>query len=264
MEALGIGKPPSLERKSCNRLGGSTPLASARIQSRGYNQGMRIVAISDTHLRHERSLYPIPECDLLIHAGDACLEGDLSEVNRFAKWLGEQPAKHKVFVPGNHDWLFEKDENLARSLLPAGTIYLRDNVAVVEGLKIYGAPWQPEFCSWAFNLPRGAALREKWAKIPDGIDILVTHGPPYGIRDYSHFGNEHVGCVDLLDAVRRVKPRVHVFGHVHGDYGWTRKDGILYVNCAVCDEAYKPTHDPAVLEISAGICEVLSGPPERK
>jgi 3',5'-cyclic AMP phosphodiesterase CpdA len=95
-------------------------------------------------------------------------------------------------------------------------------------LNCYGAPWQPEFCDWAFNLHRGAPIKEKWDKIPfsdssedeDNIDILITHGPPHG------FGDETVskfrcGCEDLLNNIQNRKrpPRLHVFGHIHEDYG---------------------------------------------
>ncbi len=65
-----------------------------------------------------------------------------------------------------------------RQLLQNNVTYLEDSETSIKGVSIYGSPWQPEFCDWAFNLPRKSeALREKWAKIPDKSDIVITHGP---------------------------------------------------------------------------------------
>lgn len=86
-------------------------------------------------------------------------------------------------------------------------------------LLVYGAPWQPEFYDWAYNLPLGARLKEKWDQIPDGVDVLITHGPPHGILDAAADGHL-CGCPDLRDTItQRVKPRLHIFGHIHEAYG---------------------------------------------
>jgi Icc-related predicted phosphoesterase len=69
----------------------------------------------------------------------------------------------------------------------------------------------------AFNLDRGAPIKEKWDLIPSNglVDVLVTHGPPYGILDVT-YENLTVGCEELAIAVKdRIKPRLHVFGHIH-------------------------------------------------
>jgi Icc-related predicted phosphoesterase len=97
----------------------------------------------------------------------------------------------------------------------------------------------------AFNLPRGEPLREKWALIPSGIDILVTHTPPYGIGDRTSRG-ESVGCEDLLETVLRIKPRLHVFGHIHEGYGQYNKNGILFINASVTDASMQLAHQPIV------------------
>ena len=218
---------------------------------------MRIAFISDTHLRHRRYPIEVPECDLLIHSGDALAEGTEAELKMFAPWLEALKAKHKIFVAGNHDWVFEKQNALARSLLPKGVIYLQDSQVEIEGLKIYGSPWQPEFCEWAFNLKRGWPLRKKWELIPAGIDILITHGPPLGILDFSKFGDEHVGCADLRQELHRIKPKVHCFGHIHGDYGTSIWANTLFVNASLCDEAYVANHPPILIEMEAGKDPVL-------
>lgn len=213
---------------------------------------MKICFISDTHLRHLRYPIDVPECDLLIHSGDALIQGSEAELRSFSYWFESLPARRKVFVAGNHDWIFEKNNARARSLLPEGVVYLQDELAEVEGLKIYGSPFQPEFCEWAFNLKRGWPLRKKWEMIPAGIDILVTHGPPMGILDFSKFGNEHAGCADLRQELHRVKPKIHAFGHIHGDYGTAKWAGTLFVNASLCDEAYVANHPPIEVEMEPG------------
>lgn len=212
-----------------------------------------VVCISDTHLRHR---FEIPAGDILIHAGDLTMSGSLQEVARALSWLASLPHRWKVFVAGNHDFLFEKEPQTARRLAEeyetAGLRYLQDEETVIDGIRIYGSPWQPWFMDWAFNLPRGAALKEKWDLIPDGLDILVTHGPPAGILDRVPSG-ERVGCGDLLPAVKRIRPRYHVFGHIHCEHGVMKQEETTFVNACICDEAYNPTLPPVVFELSAGV-----------
>ena len=96
--------------------------------------------------------------------------------------------------------------------------------ATVDGLVFYGSPWQPKFRIWAFGATRGAELASKWAKIPDRVDVLITHGPPHGFGDRVSWRQQerHVGCADLLARVRVVEPPIHLFGHIHQDRGtWT-------------------------------------------
>jgi predicted phosphohydrolase len=229
----------------------------------------RLVLLSDTHGRHDA---PVPDGDILVHAGDFSAWGDLREVKEFNDFLGAQPHRRKVVIAGNYDWSFYRRESEARALL-TNAFYLQDESAEIDGLKFYGSPWQPErFASiealrklykqprqrellqeainflkprgfpWrpnllngAFNLPRGAALREKWALIPTDTDVLITHGPPLGIGDLTH-GKVNAGCRDLLERVREVKPRLHLFGHIHegrGVFESPEAPGTLFVNASV-------------------------------
>lgn len=211
----------------------------------------RIVAISDTHSRHQ-NFDPLPDGDILIHAGDATVKGNFGEVVEFNRWLGTLPHKHKIFVAGNHDFIFEKSPDIARGLITNAT-YLQDSFVIIEGLKIYGSPWQPRFYDWAFNLDRGRDIARKWAMIPEDTDVLVTHGPPHGILDMVSdrwTGTaEAVGCEELLPVVQRIKPRLHIFGHIHASYGQLVQDGIHFVNAASCDESYKIAYAPIVIDL---------------
>lgn len=187
-----------------------------------------IVCVSDTHGFHVRT--EIPPGDVLIHAGDITRRGDLADVRAFDAWLGTLPHPHKIVIAGNHDWCFERDPDAARAAI-TNAVYLQDAAVTVAGLTVYGSPWQPRFHDWAFNLDRGPLLAEKWALIPPGIDVLVTHGPPHGIGDLC-LGGDRAGCVDLLARVRVVRPKLHVFGHIHEAAGVTTADGTVFVNAS--------------------------------
>lgn len=209
---------------------------------------MKVVCISDTHLMHLRQEIQVPDGDVLIHAGDATFKGDAHEIRAFRDWFGALPHEHKVFVAGNHDWGFQMQRSAAVGLLPAGCHYLEDSGVTIDGIKFWGSPWQPWFLSWAFNLPRGAALKKHWDMIPEGTDVLITHSPPYGVGDWVERG-ENVGCEEMLKAVERIKPRLHVFGHIHGGYGEYEIGKTRFVNASICDESYQPVNKPIVVEM---------------
>lgn len=203
---------------------------------------MKIVCISDTHNR--QMLQPVPDGDILIHAGDATVQGTIDEIRNFADWFLSMPHKYKIFVAGNQDWLDFRNPALANSLVKS----LHDELIEIEGMKIYGSSWQPEFHNWAFGLPRGYQLKKVWEKIPDGIDILVTHSPPKFIKDKNYRG-WHVGCEDLYNRVLKIKPKLHVFGHIHEDYGRTKLDDSIFVNASICNKAYVAVKKPIVVNL---------------
>lgn len=206
---------------------------------------MRIVCLSDTHGFHDG--LEVPAGDLLLHAGDATKHGSLEEIAAFNAFLGSLPHRHKVVVAGNHDFAFEREATLARELITHAS-YLQDEEVEIEGLRVWGSPWQPWFYDWAFNLQRGDEIRAKWDLVPAGIDVLVTHGPPLGHGDRTHDGRD-VGCADLLDAIRRVRPQLHVFGHIHEGHGRTREGETLCVNASICTVGYRPTNPPIVVDL---------------
>jgi len=204
---------------------------------------VKIVAISDTHNLH--SHLAIPPGDILLHAGDISMDGKLDDVRHFDNFLAQLPHRHKIVICGNHDFCLEHTP-FARESIRHG-IYLQDEAVVVEGIKFYGSPWQPWFYDWAFNLPRGRPLAAKWAMIPDDTDILITHGPPLGHGDMTSHG-EKAGCADLLERIQQIKPRFHVFGHIHEGYGITKDAHTTYVNACSCTVDYRPTNAPIVFE----------------
>jgi predicted phosphodiesterase len=204
---------------------------------------VRIVAISDTHGLLEG--LQIPDGEILVHAGDLTGYGELGQVRALNALLGELPHRHKVVIAGNHDFCFERQPREAQAVL-TNCIYLQDQPITLMGLRFYGSPWQPWFYDWAFNLQRGPDIRQKWDLIPAGTDVLITHGPPWGHGDRTDRG-EQVGCQDLLEAVRRLRPALHLFGHVHEGYGVTRDASTVCVNASICDSRYRPANRPVVL-----------------
>ena len=207
---------------------------------------MRVVVISDTH--NKLADLNVPDGDLLIHCGDFCRRGTLEEVKQFNDDMSKLQHKHKVVIAGNHDWPFELYKEQAQACL-TNMIYLEDAGVEIDGLKIYGSPWQPAFGNWAFNLPRKSEqIEDKWNLIPDKLDILITHGPPYGILDRTVIGKK-VGCEILRDRVAELKPKVHCFGHIHEDYGQETHGETLYINASNLDVFYRPSHEPVVLTL---------------
>jgi predicted phosphohydrolase len=215
---------------------------------------MRLVAVADTHLFTD-DLPAVPDGDVFVHAGDMCRSGELSELEHAAAWIRSLPHRHKIVVAGNHDRSFEDEPRAARQALGDDVVYLQDAGCELEGVSFWGSPWQPEFHSWAFNLPRGDALAERWARIPVGVDVLVTHGPPAGFGDASSMTGRQ-GCEDLLARVRDAKPRVHLFGHIHEDGGAWHDAGTWFVNCTTweCERA------ATVVDITPGGVDVFAPP----
>ncbi len=195
---------------------------------------MKIALFSDTHALHGQ--INIPDAEILIFAGDMTHCRTARDVADFNNFLGSLPHKHKIVVGGNHDHRLARDPEKAKLLL-SEALYLLDDYVVISGITIYGAPWQPIFndraCD-AFALARGKALKEKWAMIPPDVDILVTHTPPAGILDQD--GPVSHGCSDLTDAVSALKPKYHVFGHIHSHHGMVKHGSTRYINCNVQGE----------------------------
>ena len=208
---------------------------------------MRIVLISDTHGQHQQ--LNLPPGDMIIHAGDVSGRGGKLEVMDFLNWYSALDYKYKIFIAGNHDFYFEKtDEMVLKNDIPDNLIYLKDSGIEIEGLKIWGSPVQPWFYDWAFNRQRGADIQRHWALIPEDIDILVTHGPAFGKLDVTVSGDA-VGCKDLLDTIVKIRPKLHLSGHIHEAYGQIEKDGIIYVNASVLDFHYKLVNAPIVVNL---------------
>ena len=216
---------------------------------------MKVCCISDTHGQHRCKSLIIPKCDLLIHAGDITGRGSPEVIRDFNAWIGELKDKHivgeAVVIPGNHDLSLDSVK-MNRPVSDIVNMFTNCELLIdvemdFDGKKIWGSPYTPAFMDWAFNKKPGAELREHWKNIPKNLDILVTHGPPFGIQDKANVQN--LGDKDLFDAVIIKSPLVHVFGHIHGGYGMAAKYGTLFVNASLLNEEYKIVNQPIIFEI---------------
>ena len=212
---------------------------------------MRIIAISDTHCQLEK--IKIPKGDILIYAGDLTYAGRITDVIKELDILKEKTKgfQRVLLTCGNHDWLGEQDPMLMEQVCKdRGITYLCDSSIEINNVKFYFSPYQPEFNNWAFNLPRGTALERKWSAIPSDVDVLVTHGPPYGILDLRPDGRR-VGCMHLRKRIFELNNlKYHIFGHIHGGYGKLYQGGVHYRNVSVCTEEYLPINKPTVINLA--------------
>lgn len=223
-----------------------------------------VVVISDTHGMHRELSHPrtgdMPEGDILIHCGDMVQRSDkLADFEDFNRWLGSLPYKHKVVIAGNHEYAFSKDGHQRMAVdevqaLLSNAIYLQDSAVTLEGLTIHGSPWNTSH-GMAFSESR-KTIGRRWDLIPPGVDVLVTHMPPYKIpkapgcppiedeespEDFARYMDiaanmKHWGCRELRRVVSDAStaPRVHCFGHVHEGAGWGMLDDkrTLFINAA--------------------------------
>jgi Icc-related predicted phosphoesterase len=237
---------------------------------------LKIVAISDTHNRH-RSIKDFQEFnshlneakeplggDIIIHAGDATGRGEHWEIESFLKWFSELDFRYKVFIPGNHDFGFEKNPALYKTMCKDLDIILLIHDSIdIEGIKIFGSAWSPFFYNWAFNGGRTLAeshlhnkplMRDLWKSIPFDTNVLVTHGPPYEILDELVYVDgtpkgQFVGCVDLKEKIEELKDLdIHIFGHIHCAHGQKHINGVSYYNASICDEMYSPSMPVTIIE----------------
>lgn len=186
---------------------------------------------------------------MIIHSGDISGKGRVSEVEEFLVWFASLDYKYKIFIAGNHDFYFEnKSQSSIQEFMPDGVYYLCDSGVEIEGIRIYGSPITPFFYNWAFNRHRGDDIKRYWDIIPNSTDILITHGPAYGILDCTARG-DNAGCEELLLAIKRTKPKYHLFGHIHEGYGVFEADETIFINGSSLDENYQAVHAPMTIEI---------------
>ncbi len=208
-------------------------------------EAIRVVVLSDTHEYHRDVV--VPDGDLLIHAGDITrLSFSSRSVQDFDEWLRPLPHRWKVIIPGNHDFGFADPS--WQKLITSGVLLINDGIEIM-GLKIWGTPITP-VDHGIFGGAETADRAAQFRTIPDNTDLLISHGPPYGILDREPDSRSSQGCRELLNAVTRVRPRLHVFGHIHGGNGTTQVGQTVFVNAAVAGPRGMPANSPKLLCLS--------------
>ncbi|MBD3612812.1 MAG: metallophosphoesterase [Hydrogenovibrio crunogenus] len=239
---------------------------------------MKIAHISDTHGCQPNLLWS-PTCsnqaqatgldllinkfgdiDVLVHSGDFMAHSLCeNELKNFIEWFDSLPFKHKILVPGNHDILCEEFQNKPEQrdkFFPKGMHLLINESVEIDGIKFWGSPYTPWFHDWGFQLHQHEA-ETLWPKIPDDVDVLITHGPAKGILDDLYAENKEdprissVGCPFLLKRINELDTlKAHLFGHIHGGYGRSEQNGYVALNSAIMNERYAPDNLPQYLEIT--------------
>jgi len=214
-------------------------------QLKAVPEALRIVLLADTHELHRE--VDVLRADILIHAGDiTMMSRSPRALSDFNDWLGELPHDWKLVVPGNHDRILQTG-SAPRRLLSNATLLIDESIEVA-GLHIWGSP-VTRGSGPAYNMPDLDDRRCIYAQIPNDTDILITHGPPYGILDQPPDSDVNTGDPVLLEAVLRVRPKLHVFGHVHGAYGILQAEHTLFVNAALLGVDGGIEHQPIVLKL---------------
>jgi 3',5'-cyclic AMP phosphodiesterase CpdA len=217
----------------------------------------KLTLISDTHNKHKLLNGDLHGGDIILHAGDISSMGYEHEITEFAKWYDGLDYKHKIFIAGNHDWGFQNNVDKVNKILDTyKTIkYVQDEMVTIQEedkpeIKIWGSPCQPEFYNWAFNLPIGGwELEQKWNDIPEDVDILITHGPAWGfLDDVEGRRGIHLGCELLTKRIKKIKPKIHICGHIHTGYGHYFDGDTHYFNASMLNESYLYNHNPWQIE----------------
>lgn len=204
---------------------------------------MKICIISDVHGKW--NTLKLPECDILISCGDYSFRGEQHMVRDFHKWLNKQEAGYIISVQGNHEMWVEQNFSLAKEIAEKecpGVFFIDEGLVEIEDLKIWCSAVTPWFFNWAWNRYPGNDIQRHWDKISLNTEILVTHGPPYGILDLVPDGR-HAGCSQLLAKIKELKDlRLHAFGHLHMNNLGKEMivDNVTFVNAAICNEKYEP------------------------
>jgi len=206
---------------------------------------MKVICISDTHSMHY-DIGDLTPGDMLIHAGDFTLRGRINEAELFADWMKDQPHRHKVVIAGNHDLCAEEYGALTKEVFESrGIHYLKDSSVELDGLLIHGAPWQPFFNDWAFNVEKEDDLYTKFKQAPNHTDILVTHGPPRGVLDKNKHG-KMCGSYALRDRIMEINPMLFVCGHIHEARGQGTLGRTHCVNASCVDLRLRPLRSPEI------------------
>ncbi|MGL4908978.1 MAG: metallophosphoesterase family protein [Bacteroidales bacterium] len=198
---------------------------------------MKILHLSDTHSKH-RLLQNLPTADVIIHSGDASLSGSEEEVLDFLNCFCDLDYPHKIFVAGNHDDCLYGEQIEG---LPDNFHYLCHSGVEIEGVHFWGVPLFLE------DGLKDGQIEKLTNRIPDNTDVLISHSPPYGILDFED--NVHYGCEYLLERTKQIKPRLHLFGHVHANHGITKIHQTTFANSTIMNEEYKFINKPRLLEL---------------
>ncbi len=227
----------------------------------------KITFISDTHNKHGELTPQIiaAKPDVLVHCGDSTNSGwgiapnnakEVLELSSVIEWcdmlLGKEYVGAVIMIAGNHEITLQSSyEQSVRSkerMALCGIHYLEDSGVTLDGVSFYGSPWTPQCGPWGFQIENKWQAEAIWKKIPEHLDVLITHGPPAGILDKTEDGIR-VGCDHLrvhlaAQTKYNLAPRIHAFGHIHHSYGMQLQGRTLHINACTTKEFGKSRNPP--------------------
>ena len=203
---------------------------------------IKIVVASDTHGIHRK--LKIPKCNIFIYCGDAGITSYQKLVD-FNNWLGTLDATYIIVVAGNHDAACELYGRDDCKLFFTNAIYLENESIEIEGIKIWGSPYSMIFNNWSF-MANDDYLSHIWDYIPDDTNIVITHGPAFGLLDQVGWQNE--GSQSLRKRIDEIKPKYHISGHIHEAYGAYKREFTTQICASILDEYYQLKNEPVVFE----------------
>jgi hypothetical protein len=226
---------------------------------------LRIVHASDFHNRQGQAT--LPDGDILVVSGDLTNFGTETELEDFFTWIDRTYYIYKIVIPGNHDISLDKAKtdgetpkwvsNIIKNFTRHSDLhyYLCHESCNLWGLKIFGSPYVPKVrdmqpTRWGFSLDRRDMINY-WVDIPKDTDILITHGPPFGKQDWCEgpiFPAGPMGDEALRYMVKFIKPKLHMFGHIHEANGVCYDEDTVYSNAALMDPLYNITQKPRVFD----------------
>ncbi|WP_024851705.1 metallophosphoesterase family protein [Hydrogenovibrio kuenenii] len=221
---------------------------------------MRVVHISDTHGAHRFLDASISSysADVIVHSGDVSRVGGVNECYAFLDWFSKLDYDHKILVPGNHDKFFEtiynlEDKAALKDIEDLGITLLMNKGVEIDGIYFWGSPFTPEFMDWSFQL-YPEEQKTFWDQIPEKTDVLITHGPAYGLLDNNQLSKSHqpnLGCPFLRQRIDELQIGAHLFGHIHEGYGDRVVDkSYLALNSALMGNAGYLSRLPQMFEIT--------------
>ena len=223
---------------------------------------MKIVAISDTHNKLDE--IEIPDGDVLVHAGDLTMGGSIEEFYKLNYDLGKIKHKfsHILLNAGNHDHLCESNPAFAKQLITNAKLLIEEEI-IIDNIKFYFSPFSNWFYNWSFNFPETdlengeIEATKRYAQIPDDVNVLITHGPPYNMLDKvnriskKNRFRQHVGSTALAKRIDELKElKLYIGGHLHESAGMVKTPNVIFVNAAILDENYIIKNNPQIIEIN--------------
>ena len=209
---------------------------------------MKICFMSDLHGKYKQIDQDKIKGHILIVCGDSFAQGiSEKELIDFNIWLGKTKPRHRILIWGNHDTIAERHPAYAKSLI-TNAIVLCDEGVEIDGVKIWGTPYSPQFGRWSFMRDdRDNDLGRHFGLIPDNIDILVTHSPPFGILDENVYGDK-CGSIMLLNKIIKNPPKINAFGHIHEAHGQYSNNNTQFINCSLLNEHYLLVRYPVIID----------------